>query len=79
MGLIVPMLLADLRPKFGITQNHEPPVLNIEAGRRLDRRFELLLFLGGGHFVIGVEMLDRAASVDRFFDFHTDFLVRIVS
>jgi peptide methionine sulfoxide reductase msrA/msrB len=48
-----------------VLDDDEAPVLDVEAGRRLDRGLEDLRQVRLGHLVRGVVLLDGAAGVDR--------------
>lgn len=68
------MFLADVCSQLGIAKDDEPPVLDVEAGGRLDGGFKSFLFLGSRYLLIGVEVLDGPAIEDGVFDLHIGLL-----
>ncbi len=65
MSLVIAKLRSYFLPKLRVAHDDEPPMLYVEAGRGLNRRFEKLRFLFFGKAVVRVKVLDRAALVDR--------------
>jgi hypothetical protein len=55
----------DLFAKLRIANDDETPVLDIERRRRLDRGLEKFFHLLVAELVVGIEVFDGTAAVDR--------------